>query len=216
MFSGIVEERATVHSAVSRNGGLQLLIQSDLDHSATKAGDSICIDGVCLTATSFREKLLSFDLSPETIRKSTLGGLKTGQRVNLERALMLGERVGGHMVTGHIDGAAKLLNRTPEGDSLKLSFEMHPEFRRYLAPKGSVALAGVSLTVGEVEQSQFCVYIIPHTQQMTTLAEIALGQAVNIELDILARYVVTALSTPHTCDWKSLLEEHGYLTPSRE
>lgn len=193
MFSGIVEEVAKVVAVDTSGAGSKLAIESSLDHALTKAGDSLCIDGVCLTVTALKAPRLEFDLSEETGRRSTLINLSAGAKVNLERALKLGERLHGHLVFGHIDTTVKLLARSEEKGSWRLAFERPVELQGYIAPKGSLALAGVSLTVGEVEADRFSVYIVPQTAARTNLLEVALGRKVNLEVDMLARYVHSLL-----------------------
>ena len=200
MFSGIVEESGRIvrvdHQGV--NVGSRLVIESNLDHSSTTLGDSIAIEGCCLTVVAIDRPAsgfqLSFDAAPETLRKTTLGVLASGDRVNLERSMRIGDRVHGHFVSGHVDASVQLLERTADGNSLRLVWELPPSLRSYVAPKGSITLAGVSLTVGEVTEKSFGVYIIPHTADVTTLASKAVGQSVNVEIDMLARYVKTILA----------------------
>jgi riboflavin synthase len=138
--------------------------------------------------------LLSFDAAPETLRKTTLGSLVVEDRVNLERSMRSGDRIHGHFVSGHVDASVELLDRSPDGNSLRLTWELPESLRPYVAPKGSISIAGVSLTVGEVTQKTFGVYIIPHTADVTTLASKTVGQKANVEIDMLARYVKTILS----------------------
>ncbi|MCB0333108.1 MAG: riboflavin synthase [Bdellovibrionales bacterium] len=194
MFSGIVEESARVHHFDHERQPARLVIESALDHSETKLGDSICIGGVCLTVVQKEQEgntktLLSFDLADETLRKSTHGTLVDGQHVNLERSLSIGSRLHGHFVFGHVDGVIELVSRTPDGACDRLEWRAPTSLMKYIAPKGSASLSGVSLTVGEVTQDTFSVYIVPHTDEVTTLSECQPGDKVNIEIDMLARYV---------------------------
>lgn len=194
MFSGIVEESATVHLYDGDRQPARLVLRSKLDHAETKLGDSICTGGVCLTVVAKESDkdgatLLSFDLADETLRKSTHGQLAAGQRVNLERSLSVGSRLHGHFVFGHVDGVIELVSRTPDGACDRLEWKAPSELMKYIAPKGSVSLSGVSLTVGEVSEDSFSVYIVPHTDEVTTLSECQPGDKVNIEIDMLARYV---------------------------
>ena len=163
MFSGIVEEVATITEVRPAGNGMTLRLSCTLDRSEMKPGDSICVDGVCLTLADCANNILSFDVSPESVRRSTLASLRKGASVNLERALVLGQRIGGHLVTGHVDTTSCLLRSQPEDAALKLTFELPPDIRPFVARKGSIALAGVSLTVGEVSLSTFEVYIVPFT-----------------------------------------------------
>jgi len=213
MFSGIVEEAATVVSLRQTAAEARLVIKSGLDHSGTKLGDSICTDGVCLTVVEHdRHGTLSFDLASETLRRSTLGLRKAGDRVNLERSLALGDRLHGHFVFGHVDARVKLISRRSEGTCDQLVWSLPPDLRHLVVSKGSVALSGVSLTVGEVDDTSFSVYIIPHTASVTTLHSLAVGDEANFEVDMLARYVNAALegkkhSGGMTIDF---LARHGY------
>lgn len=200
MFSGIVEERAVVRSVTPRDGGAVLSIRSELDHSGTRLGDSISIDGVCLTVVScVRDPAsgwaIEFELAAETVRRSTLGQKRGSDEVNLERALLLGTRLHGHLVFGHVDEVIYLRSSRPDGNSVRMEWSLSPAYRPYLASKGSVAISGVSLTVGEVDDESFSVYIVPHTSSVTTLDRIAVGSSANMEIDMLARYVVSALQT---------------------
>jgi len=213
VFSGIVEEAATVASYRQSADEAKLVIQSRLDHSKTRLGDSICIDGVCLTVVAHDGKgALSFDLASETIRRSTLGGKKSGDKVNLERSLALGDRLHGHFVFGHVDARITLLMRKNEGTCDRLLWSLPPEFRHMVVSKGSVSLSGVSLTVGEVDDKSFSVYIIPHTSDVTTLQSLKVGDEANFEVDMLARYVNSALKGERAAGGMSLefLKAHGY------
>lgn len=213
MFSGIVEEAATVVSYRQGADEAKLVIQSKLDHGKTRLGDSICIDGVCLTVVAHDGKgTLSFDLASETIRRSTLGGKKAGDKVNLERSLALGDRLHGHFVFGHVDARITLLMKKNEGTCDRLLWSLPTEFHRMVVSKGSVSLSGVSLTVGEVDDKSFSVYIIPHTSDVTTLQALKVGDEANFEVDMLARYVNSALKGERASSGMSLefLKSHGY------
>ncbi len=158
-------------------------------------GESVAVSGACLTVASISARGFEADLSPETLSRTTLGALSVGGRVNLERALSAGERLGGHLVTGHVDGIARALEVRRSGDSVYARFECSAELARYVAEKGSVALDGVSLTVNEVSARTFSVTLIPHTLAMTTLSELEAGSLLNLEVDLVARYVARFLST---------------------
>ena len=189
MFSGIVEEAARV-MRIEGGGALRTLsVESQLDHSGTKIGDSICTDGVCLTVVRRDGNIVSFEVSAESMRRSTLGSLQPGDRVNLERSLILGERIHGHLVSGHVDTVVTLISRRRDGEAERLEWKFPPEYRKYLVPKGSVAISGVSLTVGEVTHHTFSIYAIPHTLAVTTLSAMRVGATANLEVDLLARYV---------------------------
>ncbi len=194
MFSGIVEERARVLKLDKARNPARLLIVSALDHSTTEPGDSIAIDGVCLTVVESSknaegEWTLEFDLADETLRRSTHGDLNEGKPVNLERSLKLGDRIHGHFVFGHVDATAELLESRKDGECQRLLFKIPTDLKPFIAEKGSVSLSGVSLTVGETGKDSFAVYIIPHTSEKTNLLEKSPGDKVNIEIDMLARYV---------------------------
>jgi riboflavin synthase len=212
MFAGIVEEAARVVNLERGQSACRLTVRSALDHSRTSIGDSISIGGVCLTVVSKEGDLLTFDLSQETQRRSTLIEAAPGDLVNLERSLVLGERVHGHLVFGHADTVVTLLAREPQGDGFKLSFSLPRQLRRFITPKGSVAVAGISLTVGEVQEDRFSVYIIPHTWSATTLVDMRPGAKANLEVDMLARYVAAQLEDAKSGSRVTLefLREHGY------
>ena len=193
MFSGIIEEAAEVSAMSVENGAARITIKSRLDHAETNLGDSIAINGVCLTVVEKRDGMLSFDAVAETLRRSTLGTLKPGARVKLERSLQVNARLHGHFVFGHVDATARLLARSTDGNSDRLTFELPKDYRGYVVPKGSVSLSGISLTVGEVTEDAFSVYIEPHTAEVTTLGDLKIGERVNFEVDMLARYVFSAV-----------------------
>ncbi|MCB0317698.1 MAG: riboflavin synthase [Bdellovibrionales bacterium] len=195
MFAGIIEESAKVVELTPVGDGAKLVLQSSLDHSETRIGDSIAVDGVCLTVIEKTDAKLTFDLAAETLRRSTLGALSAGSTVNLERSLVLGSRVHGHFVFGHVDTTAEIMNKSPEGNSIKLTLKLRDiEYIDSIVSKGSVSVSGVSLTVGEVFSDSFTVYIIPHTEEVTTLLSKQIGDNFNIEIDMLARYVMAQLS----------------------
>ena len=193
MFSGIVEECATVRRVEGSSGLKTIVVESLLDHSSTRIGDSICIDGVCLTVVRLENRLVSFEASTETLRRSTLGLLRAGSKVNLERSLVLGDRIHGHLVFGHVDTVVTLINRRRDGEAERLEWRMPPDFRKYIVSKGSVAVSGVSLTVGEVRRDAFSIFAIPHTLAVTTLSKMNVAEKANLEVDMLARYVESML-----------------------
>ena len=193
MFSGIVEEACRVQSFAIAESSKRLIVESTLDHSETELGDSIAINGVCLTVVARDKGLLSFDVAEETLRRTTLGSLSEGSSVNIERSLAVGDRISGHFVFGHVDTTAELVAKESEGVNTILTWKLPKEYMRFEATKGSISISGVSLTVGEVTQDTFRVYVIPHTFEKTNLDSIAIGDSVNIEVDMLARYVVNAL-----------------------
>lgn len=189
MFSGIIEEAAVVRSLDRGSDPLRLVVTSSLDQSDTKVGDSVAIDGVCLTVVEHRGNELHFQLLEETMRRSALGALGAGDRVNLERSLRVGGRLHGHFVFGHVDATSRLVARTPDGSCDRYAFALPTSCRGFVVAKGSIAISGISLTVGEVSESEFSVYIIPHTASVTNLGALRPGDTVNIEIDMLARYV---------------------------
>jgi riboflavin synthase len=190
MFTGIVEETGTVEKIVSRKNLSVLRVRADKVLKGTKPGASIAVDGVCLTVTGVRGRCLTFDIMRETLRATTLGNLKARRRVNLERALKSSGRISGHFVTGHVDAVGTVRRRTEGENHTELHVGIPRGLSRYIVPKGSVCLDGISLTAGTVSKTSFCVYLIPFTQDVTTLGDKAKGDKVNIETDILAKYVL--------------------------
>ena len=190
MFTGIIEAIGTVESSESRDGDIRLGIAcGELDLSHTRLGDSIAVNGVCLTAIAFHEKTFLADVSAETMSKTSLGQLSKGSPVNLETALTLNTALGGHLVSGHVDGLATLVEMQPDARSIRYRFEVEPAIQHYIATKGSVTIDGTSLTVNNVEGNRFDVNIVPHTQQKTIFQYYRDGSRVNIEVDIIARYL---------------------------
>lgn len=188
MFTGIITDIGRVR-AVERQGDTRFTIATAFAMETVPIGASIANNGVCLTVVEKGEGWFAVQASAETLSKTTLGDWTEGTRVNLERSLKLGDELGGHLVYGHVDGVAVLAAVRPEGDSLRLTFEAPEALARYVAPKGSVALDGVSLTVNEVDGNRFGINIIPHTQSATTFGDLRPGDRVNMEVDMLARYV---------------------------
>jgi riboflavin synthase len=192
MFSGIISDLGTVRS-VRSSGDTRVEITTRFATQDVAIGASIACSGVCLTVVETGRGWFAATVSTETMACTTLAGWKPGTPVNLERALRLGDEFGGHVVLGHVDGVASILDRRPEGDSVRFSFEVPAPLARSIAPKGSVALDGVSLTVNEVSGSRFGVNIIPHTQACTSFGAARIGDRVNLEIDVLARYVARLL-----------------------
>ena len=190
MFTGIVSGIGTL---VEREGS-RLVIHAPYKHKSLEEGASVACDGCCLTLVKIdkakgKGATLSVDVSNETLAQTTLGTWAIGQQINLERAVGLGEELGGHMVTGHVDGRAKIVSRTPDGESVRFVVQAPSSLARFIAPKGSVALNGVSLTVNEVDGQRFGVNIIPYTLTHTTWGDRQPGDLLNLEVDLLARYV---------------------------
>jgi riboflavin synthase len=192
MFTGLVEELGTVAAAEKKGRKtptLTLTVRAPLVAKDAKIGDSIAINGCCLTVIKKAKSLLSFEAGEETLSRTNLGRLASGSRVNLERSLAVGDRLGGHLVAGHVDAQGTLLKRRDERDGSSMVFRVPQRLTRQMASKGSVAVDGVSLTLVIVESDHFSVALIPHTLQHTTLGNLAIGDAVNIETDLLAKYV---------------------------
>jgi riboflavin synthase len=190
LFTGIVQAVGSIRGLSQKGGDVEIVFDSgSLDLSRAAIGDSISVSGACLTVTRFEDGAFAADVSRETLGKTTLGALKAGSRVNLEPALRAGQVLGGHYVTGHVDGTARVLDVGDDARSRRLRFEVPDALARYIAPKGSATIDGVSLTVNEVDGCVFGVNLIPHTLEVTTLGELAPGSVVNLEVDIIARYL---------------------------
>ena len=197
MFTGIVQDIGTVRALETRGGDVRLVIAAArLDRSRIQVGDSICVQGCCLTATEVQAPTFAADLSRETLALTTLGELVPGAAVNLEPALRAGEPLGGHLLSGHVDGVGEILSRDADARSLRLTIGAPAPLERFLAAKGSVAVDGVSLTINAVQPGSFAVNIIPHTQAVTTLGSLAVGARVNLEIDQVARYLARLLERP--------------------
>lgn len=213
MFTGLIETVGRVTACERRGAAAVLSVSCDLPLSEIAIGDSVAVNGACLTVTTKREKTLSFDVSPETLSSTTIGVLRSGHSVNLERALRLGDRLGGHIVSGHIDCIGKLIRSSESSGNRVLEFSLPPEQSRYLITKGSVAINGISLTVNTVTSIAFSVNIIPLTQTATSLTALKIGEEVNLETDIIGKYVERL-----TAPWKpggnlnmKTLAENGFL-----
>jgi len=200
-------------SAIDRRGGdVRLSIRSeDMPFSTYEIGESIAVNGVCLTAIALRDDSFDTDVSVETLEVTALNKSGVGDAVNLEPALSLGERLGGHLVSGHVDCAGKVALREADARSIRLAIEIAPEFARYVAKKGSVTVDGVSLTVNEVSGGKFDVNIIPHTAQATIIGNYAVGTTVNIEVDLLARYIERLLAQDSDGLSMDFLKANGYV-----
>jgi riboflavin synthase len=196
VFTGLVEERGTLRTRSARGPGARITVGCTL--APLVLGESISVDGVCLTVASIVPGGFEADCSHETLARTTLGKVAMGAGVNLERAVPLGGRMGGHIVSGHVDGEGTIESMQPIGDAVRVDFAVPPELARYVAEKGSIAVNGVSLTVNSVAGNRFSVVIIPHTWEKTTLGAIAAGSKVNLEVDVLARYVARLLEVGQT------------------
>ena len=193
MFTGIITDIGRI-IAVEERGDLRARIATGYDVEGIDIGASIACDGVCLTVVALGqtpENWFDVDISAETVTKTAIGGgsWPVGKRLNLERALKVGDELGGHIVSGHVDGVAEVIDMTAEGDSTRVTFRAPAALARFIAPKGSVALNGASLTVNAVNGREFGINLIPHTQEVTTWGDVAVGDAINLEIDTLARYV---------------------------
>jgi len=190
MFTGIIQAVGTVLATENKDGDGRLRVGTGtLDMAGAKAGDSIAVNGVCLTLVELSAAAFAADVSTETLARTTLGRLQAGARVNLEKALTLGAPLGGHLVSGHVDGVASLISRENAGRSVKFGFEAPAELARYIAGKGSVCIDGVSLTVNAIDGARFEVNLVPHTLAATALGDLSAGTRVNLEVDLLARYL---------------------------
>jgi riboflavin synthase len=193
VFTGIIETTARLEGRSASGGGARLVLATPRALPALAIGESIAVNGACLTVTTRRGRSFTVDVSPETLRRTTLGRLARGSRVNLERALRAGDRMGGHIVQGHVDGVGRLEAIRPDGDWIRYSFDVPRPLAPYLVEKGSIAVDGVSLTVASCRGRRFTVALIPHTLAATTLGERHPGDPVNLEADVLLKQIVSML-----------------------
>jgi riboflavin synthase len=220
MFTGIIAALGTIRRLTRRGGDALLEIETSLDLEDVKIGDSLAVNGVCLTVTAKTGRNFTADVSAETLSRTTLNKLSAGNQVNLEKALRVGDRLGGHMVLGHVDSVGRIVEQTARSGSVLFGFEIDPGMCRYVVVKGSIAVDGISLTVNRCETSCFYVNIIPHTAAETTLGFKKTGDEVNVETDILARYVEKLMTggrdsgetggSPGGVDL-SMLAKHGFI-----
>ena len=220
MFTGIIEACGEIEAVEKLAADSRLRINAGgLDMSDVKLGDSIAIDGVCLTVVKFDSASFEIDVSAESLSKTTLGEFKAGRKVNLEKAMQPSARLGGHIVSGHVDGLGSIESREQVGESLRFRVRVPDALAKYIAVKGSVCIDGVSLTVNNVEGAVFEINIIPHTAEITTIGEYRAGRKVNIEVDIIARYLERLLLGDKAAEPSAAgltlekLMEHGYLKP---
>lgn len=213
MFTGLVEGIGEITGTGRLAEGLKLTVALPFPAAELALGDSVAVAGACLTVVEIGSKAAAFEVSPETLERTTLALKKAGDRVNLERALRLGDRLGGHLVTGHVDGKGALRERRDGPASIFLKFEMPAPLNRYVIGKGSIAIDGVSLTVNTCQGNTFTVNIIPHTAQKTTLAQLRVGASVNLETDIIGKYVEKLLGgrSESAGVTAELLARHGFL-----
>ncbi|SHI67349.1 riboflavin synthase alpha chain [Geosporobacter subterraneus DSM 17957] len=216
MFTGLVEEIGTIQSILKGTKSAKIVIQAKKILEKVQLGDSIAVNGVCLTVTDFTSHSFAVDVMAETIGRTNLGDLTAGSKVNLERALRLGDRLGGHLVSGHIDGLGIIRDFKQEDNAVWVSISAPPEILKYIIEKGSIAIDGISLTVAYVDERVFKVSIIPHTKDVTTLLKKSPGDAVNLECDMIGKYIERFLNfkespTPKTGVDMDFLRENGFL-----
>lgn len=211
MFTGIIEDLGSITEISAAGGGRRLTIKTRLPLSDVLLGDSIAVDGVCLTVVEKSADTFRFDVSAESIARSTLGDRKVGDPVHLERALPLGGRLGGHLVQGHVDATGRIESLSPLGEATRVEFSCPPQVGRYLIEKGSIAVDGVSLTVNEQKDNCFSVVLIPHTLSKTAIVQKGIGGQVNLEVDLIAKYV-ERLVLPYQGSKIDLdfLRDHGF------
>lgn len=216
MFTGIVKATGRIRSLRKQGGDLRMTVESKgLDWASFEIGESISVNGVCLTATALHKDCFDADVSTETMDVTALGKLTTGSVVNLEPSISLGERLGGHLVSGHVDCMGAVVARESDARSVRLKIQVPKKYGRYMARKGSVCVDGVSLTINEVSEQTFEVNIIPHTAKETIIGDYTVGSAVNIEVDLLARYIERLLECDETAEGdagisRDFLKAHGY------
>ena len=217
MFTGIIEAKGSIESIEDKGGDARFWIQTGkLDMTDVQLGDSIAMNGVCLTAIELRDDAYCADVSGETLSKTSLSQLKAGSDVNLEKALTPTTRLGGHLVSGHVDGLGKVIERSDDARSVRFTLEAPKELAKYIAMKGSITVDGVSLTVNKVNGAQFELNIVPHTLQETIIDSYQAGSIVNLEVDLIARYLERLIlgekaAEPGSTITESFLAEHGFL-----
>lgn len=211
MFTGIIQGRGKVVGYRSVRGGRAFEFEADFAIDNPEEGESIAVNGACLTAYNISTRKFSTDVSPESLSRTTLSNLGIGATVNLERALQLSDRLGGHIVSGHVDCVGTLVALKQAGDFTILDFSLPPENDRYIVDKGSITIDGISLTVNSCSKGHFSVLIIPQTLQMTTLGQLKSGGKVNIEVDIIGKYVEKLLAEKQSYGDKSIIINRGYL-----
>lgn len=216
MFTGIIQAIGKIKRVEQRQGDVRLTVAThDLDLSDAKLGDSIAVNGVCLTAIELTPGQFVADVSNETLSTTTMGRIKSGLAVNLECALQAQTRLGGHLVSGHVDGVGQVLEKKADARSVRFTFSVPPELARYVAQKGSICIDGISLTVNSVDDVSFSVNIVPHTLDKTSLGKTHVGDWVNLEVDVIARYLERLMmgnTQGNTAvDYKKLLENSGFV-----
>lgn len=217
MFTGIIETIGEIKRVEQQQGDVRLTISTkNLNLSDAQLGDSIAVNGVCLTAIELAPGQFVADVSNETLSATTMGNVKAGSAVNLECALQAQTRLGGHMVSGHVDGVGKVIERKADARSVRFTFAMPKELARYVAQKGSICIDGISLTVNAVDDDSFSVNIVPHTLERTTLGGRQVGDSVNLEVDVIARYLERLMmgnsKVEEAVDYQALLSKSGFIS----
>lgn len=212
MFTGIIAAIGKIESVQTKGGDIRLQVATqNLDLSDVKLGDSVANNGVCLTVIAMTAGSLSFDVSRESLERTSLGTVKAGSEVNLEKALAVGDRLGGHFVSGHVDGLGKVINKQESARSVQFRFEVPTGLERYIAEKGSICIDGTSLTVNKAENNWFEVNIIPHTMQETVMKSYRVGTQVNFEVDLIARYLERLLPKQDSGITRETLLQNGFI-----
>lgn len=210
MFTGLIEDVGTLLSAERDAHGMKLKVKTEFDTSEIQLGDSIACDGACLTVIAKDNQTFTVELSHETVNKTTWKDATNGRLMNLERALRLGDRLGGHIVSGHVDGIGRIQKKQKIGQAVDIRINCEKDILRYIVEKGSIAIDGISLTVNSVDYEGFSITLIPHSQGKTTLIDKRVGQMVNLECDILGKYIEKLISKDGKID-RSFLAERGFL-----
>jgi len=218
MFTGIILGKGKVVEKKSSGSGMVFSLEADFDLTDPEEGESIAVNGVCLTAKNISVRKFTVDVSPESLARTNLGTLSIGSMVNLERALRLSDRLGGHMVSGHVDAVSKVIERRPLGNFVQFTFAVPPGLAKYIIEKGSIAIDGTSLTVNSCDDTTFSIVVIPHTLEVTLLGKLREGDAVNIEVDLIGKYVEKMLQAETDDPQRSsgginpeFLAKHGFL-----
>lgn len=218
MFTGIIQGRGVVLEKKPAGGGLIFGIEADFDLTDPSEGESIAVNGVCLTARRIVDRRFLVDVSPESLARTNLGRVSVGKVVNLERALRLSDRLGGHLVSGHVDSVTEIVSRNPLGDFVVFTLKVPAGLGRYIIEKGSITIDGISLTVNQIDDTTFSISIIPHTLEITTLGKMGQGDLVNLEVDLIGKYVEKLLSVkPEGGEGRpsvinpAFLAEHGFI-----
>ena len=216
MFTGIIQGRGTIFEKKPAGCGLVFGIKTDFDLTDSAEGESIAVNGVCLTAKEISERRFMADVSPESLDRTNLGKVSVGSIVNLERALKLSDRLGGHMVSGHVDAVTEIVSRKPLGDFVVFTFQVPAGLGKYIIEKGSITIDGISLTINQIDDNVFSVSIIPHTLEITTLGTLGQGDLINLEVDLIGKYVEKLLSVKSeegkiSAINPAFLAEHGFI-----